>query len=41
MTEHDGRNERDMNLKSGEPYFINEVDVLTGSKIGGSGVGES
>jgi hypothetical protein len=30
MTEHDGRSERDMNLKSGELYFINEVDVLTG-----------
>jgi hypothetical protein len=30
MTEHDGRGERDMNLKSGELYFINEVDVLTG-----------
>jgi hypothetical protein len=30
MTKHDGRSERDMNLKSGELYFINEVDVLTG-----------
>jgi hypothetical protein len=27
----DGRNEREMNLKSGELYFINEVDVLTGA----------
>ena len=30
IVEHDGRGERDMNLKSGELYFINEVDVLTG-----------
>ena len=28
MTEHDGRGERGMNLKSGELYFINEVHVL-------------
>ena len=31
MVKRDRRNERDMNLKSGELYFINEVDVLTGA----------